>query len=619
VQRRYSIALCSLALSLICSGCGSGGLTPPVITTQPADQNSTLGQAATFSVVAASSGPRAYQWQRGGTPIDGATLPFYTTPPLAMGDNGTEYNVVVSNSAGTATSTTAKLTVIAVTDVVTFHNDTARTGQNTTETLLTPVNVNSTQFGRLGVYSTDGLVDVQPLYVGSVAVPHSGKHNLLIVATEHGSVYAFDADTGATIWRSSTLGPGETPSDDLQCGAVTPEIGVTATPVIDRWRGANGAVYLVAMTEDLAGNYHQRVHALDLAQGTELFGGPNEIRATYPGTGDNSDGTNVIFDPAQYFERAGLLLLNDVIYMSWASHCDVRPYTGWIMGYSASTLAQVSVLNITPNAGQGAIWMSAGGLAADNVGNVFFAQGNGYFDPTLNAAGFPNDGDYGNAFMKLSTIGGLSVADYFEMDAEKAENAADIDLGAGGVLLLPDLKNGSGQTLHLATSAGKDGNLYVLNRDALGKTSPDDQNLYQKLGGVLPGGIWSTPAYFNNTIYYGPVFSPIRALSIGDAKLSPNPVAQTPNAFGYPGATPSISANGTSNGIVWAVETVSITSAAVLHAYDAASLNELYNSNQASGGRDLFGNGNKFVTPTVANGKVFVGTPNGVAVFGLLP
>ncbi len=618
MQRRYGIALCSLALSLICSGCGSGGLTPPVITIQPADQNSTLGQTATFSVAATSSGPRSYQWQRGGNPIAGATLPFYTTLPLAMSDSGTQYNVVVSNPAGTATSNTAKLTVIAVTDVVTYHNDAGRTGQNLTETLLTPTNVNSTQFGKLGVYSADGLVDAQPLYVGSVAVPNHGKHNLLIVATEHGSVYAYDADSGATIWRASTLGPGETSSDDLQCGAVTPEIGVTATPVIDRWRGANGAVDLVAMTEDSAGNYHQRLHALDLAQGTELFGGPSEIHATYPGTGDNSDGTNVIFDPAQYFERAALLLLNDTIYMSWASHCDVRPYTGWIMGYSASTLEQVSVLNITPNAGQGAIWMSAGGLAADNAGNVFLAQGNGYFDPTLNAAGFPNEGDYGNGFIKLSTIDGLSVTDYFEMDAQKAENTGDIDLGAGGVLLLPDLANGSGQTLHLATSAGKDGNLYVLNRDALGKSSSDDQNLYQKLVGVLPRGIWSTPAYFNNTIYFGPVFSPIRALSIGDAKISANSVAQTPNTFGYPGATPSISANGKNNGIVWAVETVTITSPAVLHAYDAVSLNELYNSNQASGSRDLFGNGNKYITPTIANGKVFVGTPNGVAVFGLL-
>jgi hypothetical protein len=560
--------------------------------------------------------PGAYQWLRGGTPIAGATLSFYTTPPLTMGDNGAQFNVVVTNSTGATTSNAAQLTVIPVTDVVTFHNDAARTGENLTETILTPTNVNSSQFGKLGFYATDGIVDAQPLYVASVAVPNSGNHNLLIVATEHGSVYAFDADSGAMVWRASTLNVGETPSDDFQCGAVTPEIGVTATPVIDRWRGANGAIYLVAMTEDLAGNYHQRIHALDLALGTELFGGPSEIRATYPGRGDNSDGTNVIFDPAQCFERSALLLLNDVIYTGWASHCDVRPYTGWIMGYSASTLAQVSVLNITPNANHGAIWMSGGGLAADNSGNIYLAQGNGYFDSILNPFGFPTDGDYGNAFMKLSTAGGLFVADYFEMDDQQSENAGDRDLGAGGVVLLPDVKNGSGQTFHLAISAGKDGDLYVVNRDSLGRSSPNDTNLYQKLPGALAGGVLSTPAYFNNTIYDAPVSGPILALSISDAKLSPSTTVQTPNIFGYPGATPSVSANGTSNGIVWAIES---TSPAVLHAYGASTLNELYNSNQASGGRDLPGNGNKFMTPTIVNGKVFVGTPTGVAVFGRLP
>jgi hypothetical protein len=613
VRRRQFVAVCSLALSLICSGCGSGGITPPVITTQPANQNSTLGQTATFSVVATF--PGAYQWLRGGTPIAGATLPFYTTPPLSMVDNGAQYNVVVFNSSGATTSTSAKLTVIPVTDVVTFHNDAARTGQNLTETLLTLTNVKSSQFGKLGFYATDGLVDAQPLYVASVAVPNAGKHNLLIVATEHGSVFGFDADSGATIWRASTLGSGETSSDDFQCVAVTPEIGVTATPVIDRWRGANGAVYLVAMTEDSTGNYHQRLHALDLALGTELFGGPTEISATYPGTGDNSDGKNVAFDPARYFERSALLLLNDVIYTGWASHCDVRPYTGWIMGYSASTLAQVSVLNITPNADQGAIWMSGGGLASDNAGNIYFAQGNGYFDPTLNPAGFPVDGDYGNAFMKLSTAGGLSVADYFEMDNQQSENIGDLDIGAGGVVLLPDVKNASGQTLHLAIGAGKDGNLYVVNRDSLGRSSPNDTNLYQKLPDALAGGVLSTPAYFNNTIYDAPAFSPILALSISDAKLSPNTTVQTTNNFEYPGATPSVSANGTDNAIIWAVENAW---PAVLHAYEASSLSELYNSNQASGGRDQFGQGNKFITPTIVNGKVFVGTPNGVAVFGLL-
>jgi len=249
-----------------------------------------------------------------------------------MQDNGSQFSVVVSVGGGRVTSEAALLTVNAATDVLTWHNDIARTGQNLTETMLTTSNVNSAQFGKLGFYPVDGLVDAQPLHVSNVAISNNGTHNLLIVPTEHDSVYAFDADSGATIWKVSTLKSGETPSDDRNCFAVVPEKGVTSTPVIDRSRGPNGAIYVVAMSKDASGKYFQRLHALDLALGTELFGGPVDIQATYPGTGDNSDGTNVIFDPSQYMERPALLLLNGVIYTTWTSHCDVRPYTGWIIG-----------------------------------------------------------------------------------------------------------------------------------------------------------------------------------------------------------------------------------------------------------------------------------------------
>jgi len=398
---------------------------------------------------------------------------------------------------------------------------------------------------------------------------------------------------------------------------VSPEIGVTSTPVIDRTQGPNGAIYVVAMSKDGSGNYHQRLHALDLALGKELFSGPVDIQATYPGTGDNSNGTSVVFDPKQYKERAALLLLNGVIYTGWASHCDDRPYTGWIMGYSETTLAQTSVLNVTPNGNEGAIWMAGAGLAADSSGNIYFLDANGDFDTTVNAQGFPSDGDYGNAFMKLSTTGNqLAVADYFEMDNEASENGSDTDLGSGGAIVLPDLSDGAGHTLHLAVGAGKDNNLYVVNRDSMGKFSSNNSGIYQELAGALPGGVWAMPAYFNSVVYYGSVGSPIQAFTIANAKLSTSATAQTGNSFGYPGTTPSVSANGTGNGIVWAVEN---TSPAVLHAYDASTLNELYNSNQASNGRDQFGAGNKFITPMIVNGKVFVGTTNGVAIFGLLP
>jgi hypothetical protein len=287
------------------------------------------------------------------------------------------------------------------------------------------------------------------------------------------------------------------------------------------------------------------------------------------------------------------------------------------MGYSESTLAQTSVLNVTPNGNEGAIWMAGAGLAADTSGNIYFLDANGIFDTTLNASGFPNQGDYGNAFMKLSTSGGaLAVADYFEMSNGMTESDGDVDLGSGGTIVLPDLQDGLGHTWHLAVGAGKDGNLYVVNRDSMGKFNSGSNNIYQELDGALPGGIWAMPAYFNNTIYYVSVNSPIQAFTITNAKLSSTATAQTVNGFSYPGATPSISANGTSNGIVWAVEN---TNPAVLHAYNATNLTELYNTNQASNARDQFGNGNKFITPMIVNGKVFVGTPNGVAVFGLLP
>lgn len=238
-------------------------------------------------------------------------------------------------------------------DVLTHHNDISRTGQNLNEPTLTLANVNSATFGRLFTIPVDGKVDAQPLYAGNIAVPGHGTRNLLIVATEHGSVYAFDADTGAQMWKISTLLSGETTSDDRGCGQVTPEIGVTATPVIDRTRGANGAIYLIAMSKNSSGNYFQRLHALDLATGTELFGGPTTVQATYPGSGDNSANGIVTFDPGQYKERPGLLLLNGQIYTAWGSHCDIEPYTGWVMAYDAGTLAQTAVLDLVPNGAEG--------------------------------------------------------------------------------------------------------------------------------------------------------------------------------------------------------------------------------------------------------------------------
>lgn len=498
-------------------------------------------------------------------------------------------------------------------DVLTYHNSNARTGAYTREAALTLTNVNSASFGKLFTLPADGLVDAEPLYLSALSVAGT-THNVVIVATEHGTVYAYDADTGAKLWQVTTLKSGETTSDNRGCSQVTPEIGITSTPVVQRPKTGNPIIYVVAMSKDSSGKYHQRLHALDATTGAELHGGPVDIAATYPGTGDNSSGGNVIFDPAQYKERSGLLLIGSTVYLAWASHCDFRPYTGWIMGYNINTLKQTTVLNVTPNGNEGAIWNSGAGMAADGSGNIFLLDANGVFDTSLNASGFPNEGDYGNAFLHLTTQGGLKVADYFEMDNEASENGNDVDLGSGGALLVSQ-KDSAGKLWQLAIGAGKDGNLYVVDRTNLGKFNSASNNNYQELAGALPGGIWSMPAFFNSNLYYGPVGSPILEFRLQHARLLASPVARTSNSFGYPGSTPSVSANGAQNAIVWAAENVN---PAVLHAYNAKTLIELYNSNQAANSRDHFGVGNKYITPMIAHGKVYVGTTTGVGVFGLL-
>ena len=509
-------------------------------------------------------------------------------------------------------------------DVLTYHDDEARTGEDLTETALTPRTVNAKYFGKVGFLPTQGLVDAEPLYVSNLTIK-GAKHNVVFVATEHDMVYAFDADTYATLWQVSLLGPDEKPSDDRGCGQVKPEIGITSTPAIDLKRGAHGTMFVVAMSKDSSERYFQRLHALDITTGAELEGSPEAIRATFPGTAIPNSNGHVDFDPKQYKERAGLLLLNGAVYTSWASHCDFDPYTGWVMANDAATLKQISVLNVTPNGSEGAFWMSGAGPAADPQGRIFLLAGNGTFDTTLNAQGFPDKGDYGNAFLELSAIHGkLGVADYFDMHNTVAESDKDLDLGSGGALVLPDQRDNSGKVWHLAAGAGKDNTIYLVNRDSMGKFNPQsDSAIYQEvpstgednsqgLGGS--GGVYSMPAYFNGTIYYGSVDDSIRAFKIENARIVSPAQSKTAITFGYPGATPSISANGDKDGIVWAVEN---NTPAVLHAYEANDLtHELYNSNQERQ-RDQI-TGNKFITPMIANGKVFVGTPNGVAVFGLL-
>jgi hypothetical protein len=627
-----NVFLVVLAAALAACGHSHSSSDPssaaPSITAQPASQSVSAGESASFAVSATGTAPLSYQWQRDGAAIGGATAANYTTPPTTVADDSAAFSVVVSNSTGSVTSADAMLTVTGTsaqgTDIVTYKYNAARTGLNPNETRLTTSNVNFNSFGLKHFLSTDGKVDGQPLYLSALSIG-GAAHNGGFVTTENDSVYAFDADSGAQLWKVSLIPAGETTSDTRNCDEIVPMIGITATPVIDRSAGPHGTMYVIAMT--VAGTtYHQRLHALDVSTGAELLT-PTDIRPSF-----NSASGTITFDPAQYSERTGMLLLNHTIYTAWTSHCDNQFYTGWIVAFSQSTLAQSAVLNVAPNSGGvgPAIWMSGGGLAADSSNNIYLITANGAFETTLDGNGFPNMGDYGNSFLRLSTAGGgLSVSDYFTVTNTLAASGKDWDLGSGGIMLLPDQTDSGGTVRHLAVGAGKDGNLYVVNRDSMGhfiaSASGDNTNIWQQLTGALgnigsngtQGGVWGTPAYFNGNVYYGARNDFLRSLPVSAAKLSATPSSTSTIAFPYPGTSPTVSANGTSQGIVWAHQHSSTT--ANLYAFDANNLATLlYSSAQAPNGRDQWGAGNKWMVPVVADGQVFVGTTNGVAVYGLL-
>ena len=427
-------------------------------------------------------------------------------------------------------------------------------------------------------------------------------------------MYAYDADSGALLAQVSLLGNGETPSDDHGCSQVSPEIGITSTPVIDRSAGANGTLFVVAMSKDGSGNYYQRLHALDLLTLQDRMS-PMLVQAQAPGSSPNGVNGQLSFDPGKYKERGALLLMQGQIYTVWASHCDGAPYNGWIMAYNENALAQTMVLNLTPNGLDGAIWDVAG-LAADSAGVLYATVANGTFDTTLDGSGRPSQQDFGNSALRISANGSLSITDYFTSWNTVALSDQDIDFGSGSALVLPDQTDSSGNTRHLLLAGGKDGALYLLDRDHLGGFNPNQNQAYQQL--TLPGGVWSAPAYFNGSVYVGDAGDSLKAYTLSQARLPSGSSSETSIHYSYPGAFPAVSANGTSNGIVWAVDS-NPGNPAVLHAYNPGNLaQEYYNSGQAANDRDGFGNGNKFITPVIAHGKVFVGAPNGVAVFGAL-
>jgi hypothetical protein len=589
----------------------------PTIITQPANQTVTAGQTATFSVLATGTAPLGYQWFQGSTAINGATSSSYTTTVTTMANSGELFRVKVSNTAGNITSNTATLTVNGISgssaDVVTHHYDISRSGVNSAETVLTPANVNSTTFGKVGEFSVDGQIDGQALYLSQITIPGQGTRNVLYVATENDTVYAVDADsiagTSATIvWKSPALLSGESPADSasLPCGNISPN-GITATPVIDRGRNA---IYVEAMSKSATGKIIHRLHALDLTTGRELFGGPVTISATYPGTGGNSQNGTVTFDPTVHHERAALLESGDNIVTAWSGLWgDCGPYSAWVIAYSADTLAQTGAIDLVPNNHGGGMWMGGGGPAADAAGSVFVISGNGFGDT-------PGMSSYGNSFVRLTNSSGLVVADYFTPYNTISEDNGDVDFGSAAPLLLPDTVDPNGINRHLAVGAGKDGNLYVVDRDNMGQFNATKNDVYQQIQ-ISSGENHSSPIFFNNTIYICPEGQPLKAFAVTKAQLAPSPSSQSAHQFGSNGAVASISANGASNGIVWALD----WGAGTLFAFDATSLSkELYDSNQAASSRDHFAAvGGHFITPMVANGRVYIGTKSSVAVFGLLP
>ena len=500
--------------------------------------------------------------------------------------------------------------------VTTYRNNLARTGENLAETILTPANVNPVQFGKIFSRPVDGQIYAQPLYLPSVAIAGKGVHNVVFVATQHDSVYAFDADSNTgpnepPLWQVSlaNTAAGEATAgvaDVLNCPTIAPELGITGTPVIDP---STNTLYVVAMTKRGDQIFH-RLHALDITSGAERPGSPVLIAASVPGTGDralSSSSTSVTFDAYFYKNRAGLLLLNGVVYTGWTSHCDSRSYHGWIIAYDARSLQQVAVFNTTPNGYQGSIWMGGAAPAADAEGNIYAISGNGSFDADANGL------NLGDSVVKLSSPS-LTVLDYFTPFNQLYLDRADIDLGSSGAVLLPDLA-GSLAHQRLLVSAGKEGRIYLLDRDRMGRFNPDaDSQIVQSIEGAV-GAAFGGPAYFNGTVYFSAAYDRLKAFSVSGAHIETPPASQSSLVFDYPGAIPAISANGSSNGIVWVVES---DYGGTLHAYDASNLaNELYNT-QMNSSRDVLGSFVRFSVPTIANGRVYVGTGAALVVFGLL-
>jgi uncharacterized repeat protein (TIGR03806 family) len=611
--------------------------SPPIFTAQPAPAavtNHVTGQM-TFAAGVDGSPPIALQWQHEGTNLPGQTGTTLTLANLQAGDAG-NYALLATNALGTNLSATATLILsspnITALNVLTYHNDNTRQGANTNEFVLTLTNVNVTNFGRLFSYVLDGYVYAEPLYVSGVAIPGQGTHNVVFVATEHDSVYAFDADSnaganGGLLWHTN-LGIAAL-SNYQEFGTryggtytdVVPEMGITGTPVIDL---ASGTLYVDVFSREVTAttNYYHRIHALNINDGTEQPYSPVVVAASVPGRGVGSTGGVVTFNARQQFQRPAMTLAGGTLFVAYGSYGDTDPYHGWVIGFNATNLLLLTnyVFNTTPNAtvadfganaGEGALWMGGNGLSVDDNTNLYFETANGSFSANTNGR------DYSDSFVRLSTTNQLAMADYFTPFNQASLAASDYDLGSGGPLLLPD-SAGSAAHPHLIVGAGKEGKIYLVDRDNMGHYhSGNDNQIVQSLPGAI-GSAYSSPAYFSHFIYYQGSGDVMKAFLITNGAIAATPVSQSATAFGFPGATPVISANGTSNAIVWITQSDAADSSgpAVLHAYNATNLaQELYNSSQ-NFSRDNPGGAVKMTLPTVVNGKVYVGAEYALSVFG---
>ena len=641
----------SLALAALFAACGGSSTAPPPppnpisVSLHPAGTSIVLGAQQQFTVTVTGSANTAVTWAVDG--ISGGSAAAGTisasglySAPASPGS----HTVTAASAADSTKSATANLGVTDLAGVTTYHNDSARDGVNAQEYLLSTNTVKQNSFGKLFSCQVDGAIYAQPLWVATLSV-NGSVHNVVFVATQHDSLYAFDADASPCqqLWHANLIDAvhGATANETSVCwfdvgngfGDIQPEVGVTGTPVIDL---STNSLYVLSKSETGGCNsaspaaFYQRLHAIDVSTGNEKANSPVTIAASIAGTGDGSSGGVLTFNPQSEGQRPGLALLKNVplggsafsiVVISWAAHEDAFPYHGWMIGYNAAKVQQqLEVFNATPNGGLGGIWMSGNAPAVDASNNLYVATGNGTFDADVGG------NDYGDSVLKISSAGGFALTDYFTPDNQSFLNSVDGDLGSGGEVLLPDQTTGPP---HLLVQGGKQGRVYLIDRDTMGSFLTNSDNVLQEF--QADNGSWTTPVFWQNTLYiagsgdHGSCDA-LKAYSFTTGSgFNTTPSSSSSHCFPFPGATPSVSSSGTSNGIVWAADVgcyvtaaSPCASSAVLYAFDAGNLNNVLWSS-AQNQRDQAGQAVKFVVPTIANGKVYLGTRSELDVYGIFP